>query len=268
MQDTNKVKYWEGVEAEKITAKEKALAEIDALKGKRPAILVREGEGDKTARVELEKLDANIARLKTDVEVLEAVLNTMPDKKARARSFEVNAVIPTIEKIGDGLQPLLDDVKAKTKPLITAAKKLYTYLKEFDQLEEANALSLANNFIDSGLNGLKSYNSFGKQGDITSVDIEIVLLQMVYDPERLAEWFNAAHVRIENHLEKMRHHTAWLADPNYPDPEWAYCPKCYRGIGYADQKGKCHCPSCGKTFDAEIVPGAKPRLVSAMVETE
>jgi hypothetical protein len=252
MEDKNTVKYWDDVEAEKIAAKEKILAEIEALNSQRPAILVRAGEDDPSARTDLEKLNASIAKFKLDAEVLEAVLNTIPEKKARARSAEICAVIPSIEKIKDGIQPLVDDVNAKEKKLIAAVRKLHDHLCELDQIDGAQKLALASDFTSCGVGGLKSYGFLGTPGMSTSVDIEIVFLQMVYDPERLEQWVSEARNKVEKHIEKMKQRVEWLADPNRPDMDYSYCPRCY-GTNTHPGYGKYFCSSCGEQFDPKTV---------------
>jgi hypothetical protein len=247
------VKEWEKFEAEKSELLLKTRAETEVLNNKRPGLLLRMAEDDKTAFSELQKIDVDIARLKTEAEAIETLLKAIPARKDYARGVEIEAVIPTIEKMEAEIPALVDDVHQKAEALILANDKLYGYLGNFDSIDETQSLALKSEFINAGINELQSYGSLGSPGGRTSADLEMVLLQMTYDKEKLSAWAENARLSVAKRLDKIRDHIQRLKGKELPSFKIVYCPHCYEDVGYPSSGEKYTCRKCNKTFEYRYV---------------
>lgn len=240
----------EKLEAEKNEQLQKINDEIEDLKGKRPEILLRMAEEDQTDFQDLEKCDASIARLKLEAEVIKTVLDNIPKRKNYARGVEIETMILELERKSSEFKTLMANISKKVPPLIKATRDLYDFLEGFGEVAATRGLRLRGNFLDAGLNGLRDYApvSATVASDSKILDIEPIVLAMVYDKEKLAAWIDKAQLAITDRLDKMRNHAKRLKGEKVPEPKWPYCPKCFENTGYPDAQGNCHCGKCGETF--------------------
>ncbi len=241
---------WQAFENEKRAQLAKNQAEIERLTREiRPALLLRLADEDELAADELAQCDQVLAKLKTETESIEVLLQAIPARMAYAQGVAVEALIPQIEKMKAGLPALLEEIQKKSAALTAANEKLLEYLRGFEDLEATQNLHLRTEYIRAGWDNFPSK----PRGDVAGsgegeILMSVVLGGIALDTDLLTTWGENTQKAIADRLEKMHDHARRLKGEKLPPPEWAYCPECYKLVGYPDQNGKYRCSGCGKTF--------------------
>lgn len=244
----------EKLEAEKLKEKSAVQARIKEWGGKRPEILIRIAEGDeaesRSARAELKAGDDQVREWETEIEIIEAYLQTFARQRDFARGVEIEALIPRIEKFDADLAPLLDDIRRKADALNKTNQKLFDALSVFDEFPQLRDLALRRELVSNGLGVLRHNSSMPRVGvasDPVTPDLSLALLGSTYNAETLQAWIDESRKALTARLDLMRDHAKRLKGEDLPSPKWAYCPNCYNLL---NGTGKVSCPRCGKNVKA------------------
>lgn len=248
----------EALEVEKINERAVMQSQIDEWTSKRQAILKSIAESivdedepkTKTAREELRIGDEREKFLKTEIEIVDAYLQTFSKQKDRARGVEIEKLIPRIQKMDAEILPLVNNIYEKMTEVDAANQKLLDYLKLFDELEATRKLNLKREFISLGVNGLSWYAVRpGVASDPQEIPMTIALVNAVCDRKKLEALINTMRSSIANTLDLMRDHSKRLGGDEASKPNSPYCPNCYTYVGSPDKNGKASCSGCNKTIE-------------------
>ena len=161
----------------------------------------------------MEDGDARIARLRIKAEAIQVSLKTFPSRKDYAHGLLIESKIPKIQKMTSEISPLVEDANKKAVAAIEASKKLLTCLEKFDELGVEELFGLNRNFVATGLNNIQYLGSFGMSGVVGNaqkIDLEIVLLDMVYDNKKLEGWVEQAKDSIFKKINVISEHARRL----------------------------------------------------------
>ncbi|RJP51154.1 MAG: hypothetical protein C4583_09195 [Anaerolineaceae bacterium] len=243
-------------ELEKLEAEDKARLEtirvtIEAEHVRQLEIKNVLAEEYKATSPELEQSKATISSLEDEADIVQIRLNSFAKKKDFARGVEIEKVeIPKLKMLSANLGDLVAEVKTTAAPMIAASNKLFDHLEGFENQDATKSLRLQSEFLDIGVSRLRVLAPSNDRvyRDPQRIDLDIVLLAMTYDGEKLEAWLKQAQTSLEKRVEKMRYHAKRLKGEDVPAPKWEYCPHCYEYIDRLEPKGKNRCTKCRKTF--------------------
>lgn len=228
---------------------------IEESNSERENILLRLAESDTSAAADLRALDENVSRLHIELQSLDVLLKTLPARRDFVQGEEIESVVPKIEQLIADVPTLVDEIKSKLSPLISAIQDFHIHLENFGGIKGFEGLGLVGQLFSTGMNAIH-VPSPGVVSDAEPIHTDLILIAAFFNEDKSALLIERIQATIAERLEKLRDHAQRLKGKSLPAPRWAYCPGCYENMnGGPDNQGRCHCSKCGKTFAAEKIPG-------------
>lgn len=240
---------WQMLESAKRARLGMAEGELKGLQVKRGEMLVRIADGDDEAGKEIKSVEADIEKLKTEVESLYALLAVIPGRKDFARGVAMEDDAAKMAALEAELPELARRMDAGADALMQAIAEYFVFLKRFNDLgPDAYSLRLQQTYIlHSPI--LHALGFFAKKHGLK-------FLQSGFprDPFSFSQWIGdekPGHMRqaIAGRLRLMRDHAARLKGEDVPGKP-NYCLNCHSIRVSYEGDGIKRCAECGEKYAA------------------